>query len=313
MSSSNSNGGIHKSTGHEIFPLLPMSQCVPWIVAITAESLAIFTLNIITIISFLRQHHLQRGSLYLIIHLAIVDLLVGTISAPMLIERVGIFCFAWPGHPTFSLLLRSFPVASIINLVIVALERAFATFRPLKHRCLRRRVFYVAIFSIWLLVVIREAICLTALLRSPTSNARMKLFLELVPWGISLFIIWVSYISIFVKIRFSPHPNPLHNGMINRERRLTLTLFAALLVSLLMWLPLLTFLFLETFFYKILLSLSLSSYFHFTVAVHLFLLTNSLANPIIYAIRMPSFRAELRNSQSAALELQPRKPETEIR
>ena len=297
MYSSNSSGGIYKSTR----PLLPISQCLPWIVGITADSLAIVSLNFITIISFLRQRHFQRRSLYLIIHLAIVDFLVGAISGPMLIGRVGIFCFSWSDHLTVSLLFRLFPAVSVINLVTVSLERVFATFCPLKHRSLRRRVFYVAIFSIWLSVVIREAIYLTALLRSPTLSAQMKLFLEVIPWEISLFIFWVSYISIFVKIRrFNPHPNPLHNGMINRERRLTFTLFAALLVSLLMWLPLLIFLSLETFFHKILSSLSLSSYFHLTVAVHLFLLTNSLANPIIYAIRMPSFRAHLRNSQSAA-------------
>ena len=294
MSSSNSSGGIH-----ELFPLLPMSQCLPWIVGITADSLAIVALNFVTIISFLRQRHLQRKSLYLIIHLAIVDFLVGAISGPMLIGRVGIFCFAWSDHLTVSLLFRLFPEASITNLLTVSLERTFATFCPLKHGSLRRRVFYVAIFSIWLLVVIREAIYLTALLRSPISLVRISLFLEIIPWVIFLFIFWVSHISISVKIRFSPHPNPLHNGMINRERRLTFTLFAAVFVSLLVWLPLLIILILEMFF-KILSSLSLSSYFHFMMTVHLFLLTNSLVNPIIYAIRMPSFRADLRNSQSAA-------------
>lgn len=55
---------------------------------LTSECLAIFTLNIVTIIVFVRQHQLQRRSTYLIIHLATVDLLVGGVSLTVFILQI---------------------------------------------------------------------------------------------------------------------------------------------------------------------------------------------------------------------------------
>ena len=65
------------------------SQCIPWLV--------VAILNIITIVVFVeKKRQLQRRSTYLIIHLAIVDLLVGVVSGPLQIEhRMATFCNLW--------------------------------------------------------------------------------------------------------------------------------------------------------------------------------------------------------------------------
>jgi len=55
--------------------LLPNSDCIPWLAVLILECLAIVIVNIITIIVFMKQRQLLRRSTYLIIHLAIVDLL----------------------------------------------------------------------------------------------------------------------------------------------------------------------------------------------------------------------------------------------
>ena len=70
------------------------SQCIPWLVVLIIEFLAIAILNIITIVVFVKnKRQLQRRSTYLIIHLAIVDLLVGVVSGPLQIEhRIATFC-----------------------------------------------------------------------------------------------------------------------------------------------------------------------------------------------------------------------------
>ena len=68
-------------------PLYSASECIPWLVVLIIECLAIVILNIITIVVFVKKkRQLQRRSTYLIIHLAIVDLLVGAVSGPLQIE-----------------------------------------------------------------------------------------------------------------------------------------------------------------------------------------------------------------------------------
>ena len=69
---------------------LPNSDCIPWLAVHILECLTIVILNIITIIAFMKQRQLQRRSTYLIIHLAIVDLLVGAVSGPQQIDRMSV-------------------------------------------------------------------------------------------------------------------------------------------------------------------------------------------------------------------------------
>ena len=73
------------------------SQCIPWLVVLIIECLAIVILNIITIVVFVKKkRQLQRRSTYLIIHLAIVDLFVGVVSGPLQIEnRMSKDCPQW--------------------------------------------------------------------------------------------------------------------------------------------------------------------------------------------------------------------------
>ena len=274
----------------------PASQCIPWIAVLVAESLAIVVLNIITIIVFVKQRHLQRQSLYLIINLAIVDLLVGGISGPMVIEYFGgAQCGLWEYSfsPLTGPLYRVFPTASFFNLTAISLERMHATLRPFKHRFIKKRVYYVITTVIWLTAIIREIVIFVVFTKTRTSDVFTSLILYEAPFLISLFIICVSYISIFIKIRFGPHPNRLRNSVINRERRLTSVLFVVLSVSLLTTLPWVIYIGYQTFHSELLYSLSSSSLLYMGATMYLLILANSLVNPITYAMRMPEFRAGL--------------------
>ena len=71
---------------------LPDSDCIPGLAVLVLECLAIVILNIITIIVFVKHRQLQRQSTYLIIHLTIVDLLVGAVSGPLQIARNLFYC-----------------------------------------------------------------------------------------------------------------------------------------------------------------------------------------------------------------------------
>ncbi|CAH3127260.1 unnamed protein product [Pocillopora meandrina] len=83
-------------------PFSSNSQCIPWLVVLIIECLAIVVLNIITVVVFMKKkRQLQRQSTYLIIHLAIVDPLVGLVSGPLQIEHMMGWFLRRSRHPQF--------------------------------------------------------------------------------------------------------------------------------------------------------------------------------------------------------------------
>ena len=103
-------------------PFSSASECIPWLVVLIIECLAIVILNIITIVVFVKKkRQLQRRSIYLIIHLAIVDLLVGAVSGPLQIKyRMALHCPPWKfrrdtiwSNPLYFAFLHLFSFASL--------------------------------------------------------------------------------------------------------------------------------------------------------------------------------------------------------
>ena len=123
------------------------SECIPWLVVLIIECLAIVILNIITIVVFVKKkRQLQRRSTYLIIHLAIVDLLVGAVSEPLQIE-IGMSqsCPLWNyrrktiwSHRLSFAFVHLFSFISLTNLIAVSLEQLHATLCPFRHRFVRK-------------------------------------------------------------------------------------------------------------------------------------------------------------------------------
>ena len=109
---------------------------------------------------------------------------------------------------------------------------------------------------------------------------------------ISVFLICSSYILIVVKVRCSRHP--CHHGAASlRERKLTGTSLIVALVSLLCYLPVITFIAIDIYNGQLFLDISMRSLFHIRMAVLLTFLANSIVNPVIYALRLPGFRAHV--------------------
>ena len=273
-------------------PFSSASECIPWLVVLIIECLAIVILNIITITVFVKKkRQLQRRSTYLIIHLAIVDVLVGAVSGPLQIEiKMEWLCPLWNyrrktlwSHRLSFLFLHLFYFTSLTNLIAISLERLHATFCPFKHRFVRKWVYRAMIIVIWLIAIVREVaqIFLWEIGYFEVINA----YLYLPFYAVSLFVICVSYILVVIKVRCSRHPQ-LHSRS-KRERKLTGTAFIVLLVSLLCCLP--------WIIYVASLGLSLKHFLnvHIHIAALVLYLANSLVNPIIYALRMPGFREGL--------------------
>lgn len=274
-----------------------VSHCIPWLVVLGTECLVIVILNIMTIIVFVKQRHLQRKSTYLIIHLAVVDLLVGAVSGPQWIKYTGgVYCKLWeydtPDNEWLfiieSAIGRRFYQASLLNLAFISLERTHATFRPLKHRFIKKWVYGVIIIVIWLIPAVM-IVSVYGLLFHIKLNCKWPSVLFSY-CAILLFVIVVCYVSIYIKVRLGRHPQN-HSAAGLRERKLTSTLFLVTFGSLLTLLPLGVYYGTAAFDLKLVLSFSLNSFFHIDVVKVTFLLLNSFINPIIYAIRMPELRA----------------------
>ena len=299
---SNNTNNTTSITGDEF---LPASQCIPWIVVLIIECLAIVVLNIITIIVFVKQRQLQRRGLYLITHLAIVDLLVGAVSGPLQIERMGgDFCglwqyntsITWSDHVKFAL-LHLFSMVSLANLAAISLERMYATFCPYKNFLMTKRFYYITIPVIWLTALIRECVQI-ALYKTRNNDADLEKLVNstlYVPYySISLSVIFLAYLSIFIKIRYTRlHSLLLPNSVTVGERKLTSTLLFVTIASLVSLLPVIGFVSVQVIHFDSLSNLSVRSRFHIRMTVIMFFLANSLANPIIYSMRMQPFRAGL--------------------
>ncbi|XP_022782669.1 D(2) dopamine receptor-like [Stylophora pistillata] len=270
------------------------SQCIPWLVVLIIECLAIIILNIITIVVFVKKkRQLQRRSTYLIIHLAIVDLSAGAVSEPLQIEdSMAKFCNLWKYRSEINWLYHIklafrhlFSFASLGNLVVIALERLHATFFPFRHRFIEKWVYRVTIIVVWLTSTTREVAQIVLSEESQDGNKKLANKILYFPVYIfAIFIICVSYSLIAIKVRCRRHPQFHLAAKI--ERKLTGTSLIVSLASLLCFLPAVTYL---SIFYFL---RPLKS-FHFHMAALFTFLANSLINPAIYASRMPGFRAGL--------------------
>ena len=285
----NTSNSTHNNTDDEGWMPLPASQCIPWLFVLITECLAIVIINIITIIVFVKQRQLQRRSTYLIIHLSIVDLLAGVVSGPMLIHFVIFSCNLWRVNRniTDSKILALgplFPFASLVNLTCISLERVHATFCPFRHRFIKKWVYGVIITFIYLTTACKGTVEVITIYDWPFNLIWVDSWYYFV-----LFVILVCYISIYIKVRCSRHPQ--HHGAAGlRERKLTSTLFLVTFGSLLTFLPFILWRSL-LFFHPMIMTISYSSLIQTDFAMLTLYLANSLINPIIYAMRMPELRA----------------------
>ena len=258
--------------------ILSASECLAWIAVLLTESVAIVTLNLVTIIVFMKTISLRKRSMYLVINLAVVDMLVGGLSASLFVLDIGTYnCNFWNINLSFEILVRLFfPLTSLISIAATSLERMHSTFRPFRHRVIKRGVFVLIITVIWV----------TGFLTAFIGFHLIVITLLFLPFSVivCLFITSVSYTSIAVKMsgRCCWVP-PQHHGAANREKKLTMTLFLMTLVSLIMWLP---------FSINVIVVFYLSRPIGFRLSNLLLVLmsANSLMNPILYAIRMPEFK-----------------------
>jgi len=271
-----------------------LSECIPRMTVGLAESVAIVTLNICTIIIFISNRNLRKRSTYLVINLAVIDMFVGLVAAYILFYRPEVHCNLWNWHLTgvgtsifIGVLISLFVFGSLINITSIALERVHATFCPFNHRVLKKWVYRLIIAFVW---VTPRLVTIALRLLVHFDKVYFVNYSYVIFISICLLIICVSYTSIVIKVRCGAQPQ--HHGATSRERKLTMTLLIVTVVSLLLYLPHVIVVYV-VFIRNLFDFPSFSVFYHLFHALWVLLYSNSLVNPILYAIRMPEYRSAL--------------------
>ena len=140
------------------FSLFPASECIALVTVYGIEAVAIVMLNALTIIVWLKERCLRKCSMYLVINKAVADMFVG---ASLIYDYLlgGHICELWTislfRHPNHFLVATAVlytvsPLASLINLGAISLEQMHATFRPFKHRLVKKKIFGAAAAVVWI-------------------------------------------------------------------------------------------------------------------------------------------------------------------
>ena len=270
------------------------SECIAWLTAFGIEAAAIVMLNALTIIVYLKERSLRKRSMYLVINQVFADVFTG--ASIFICFPLWTYDFElWMINPPLSdeLILRFrvlagvSPIASLLNLGAISLERTHATFRPFKHRLVKKKIFVAVAAIVWIAAgAISAGIVSQFALKSPFSR-RVRIFSILLfsSFLFCLLTVIVSYSSIAIKIVYGTQSH--HRNATRQGRKLTKSLFIVTVVSLLLTRP---FIIAHLCFF---LQLYTSIIVHLQLSLYFMFYANSLVNPLLYTVRIPEFKKAL--------------------
>ena len=278
-------------------------ECVTRLAVGLTECVAIVTLNIITIIVLVKNRNLRKRSTYLVVNLAVADMMVGGVATYELFYSVGADCNVWKnnlveGWAGYVLinLISFFRLSSLTNIAAISVERLHATLRPFRHRLIKKWVYVLIIAFVWVTAgLLSIAVTIPWVFKRPSYYVYLFNSFN----AISLLVICISYASIVIIVRCRAQPQ--HHGAASRERKLTMTLLIVTVASLMLYLPYIIFYFL-VLTTVVITSMSIVTVVRLTYILLFLFYANSFVNPILYAIRMPEYR-------SAVLALFRRRPQ----
>ena len=237
--------------------------------------------NFFTIWVFHRQGSRKR-SYFLLISLAVADLMVGLFAIPLFIKNNSTeHSYLW------RLVSKSFDVftglTSIYTLAVISLERMFAIVCPLRHRTLTSRNYIYAIAIPWMVAAVFVTVLILysyEIIKHPSYRFLLLLF-QTTP----LLTMCVAYFSIWIKRKSTMG---IQNHRAARESKLANTLFLVTGASLLTWTPFQVFNNLISFD-RLRISLTL------LYLSRILQFSNSLVNVVIYPLRIPQFKTTFKN------------------
>ena len=236
--------------------------------------------NFFTIWVFHRQRSRKR-SYFLLISLAVADLMVGLFAIPLFIigSSTEYPYLRWLVSTSFDAFTG---LTSIYTLAVISLERMFAIICPLRHRTLTSRNYIYAIAIPWISAAVFVAVLIlysNEIMKHPSYSFFLLLF-QTTP----LLTMCVAYFSIWIKRKST---KGIRNHRAARESKLANTLFLVTGASLLTWTP-----------FQMINNISLFEVFRISLTVSnlikILQYSNSLVNVVIYPLRIPELKTTLK-------------------
>ena len=236
--------------------------------------------NCLSILILLRRR-LRKRAHFLLISLAMADLLVGLFSIPM-------YMIIWFSRQTLvsSLVFDCVDMftgfSSVFTLVFISLERLSAIVQPLRHRQLALHSYFIAIATPWILsIAVASSRVLLGL-----AIIDVHQFLSVITMSLStpLVIMCIAYCVIWRKEASRLY----HTFRARREARLSKTVLVITGMFILTWMP---FQVLVIVIVKCATCYNVSLVVVFVIKLLQF--SNSVLNFFIYCFRMQNYRREL--------------------
>ena len=251
-----------------------------WSSAFGLLAVLIVTGNFFSIWVFHRQRSRKR-SYFLLISLAVADLMVGLFAIPIFIISSTEYSYLrWLVPTSFDAFTG---LTSIYTLAVISLERMFAIVCPLRHRTLTSRNYIYAIAIPWMVAAVFVTVLILysyEIIKHPSYRFLLLLF-QTTP----LLTMCVAYFSIWIKRKSTMG---IQNHRAARESKLANTLFLVTGASLLTWTP-----FQMINYLSYIAGLQVSWKLLYLSKILQF--SNSLVNVVIYPLRIPEFKRTLKN------------------
>ena len=254
------------------------------------ESLFIIAGNVFTIFVFWKNRNRLKRTSFLLINLAVADLLAGFAAV------LSLGAFTIPGHfkernfkaaHNINILTAfqvTFSFASVFLLAFISLERAYALIWPLRHRVASTRGYIYGGAFAWITAISAGAVTLLAVY--DILDFAYWIFAFGCVMILCVVTICVSYLAIRTRLNSRV---PVIDGAHNRQNeqqqnaKLSRTLFIVIAASLLFWVPSIVVYCTHYLCNKCVPVLVFQIF-------NLFSLANSLVNPIIYSFKIPMFK-----------------------
>ena len=157
------------STTNEFYEVLIISEreeCIRF-ASYATEVVFIVLVNTFTLGTFATNHQLRKRSTYLIINLTVADLLFGITEGPLSILVTAILerylprsteeWFSWQELMLLTLYFL-FPVASLVKILLISLERLHVTKYPFKHCLIGGKVYFRIIATLFSVISVHSSI-----------------------------------------------------------------------------------------------------------------------------------------------------------
>lgn len=242
-------------------------------------SVSIVLGNIIIVSVFLRKRKLRTRTAYFLVNLAFSDIIVGSVGVPSFIyilansvEFPSFVYILWNTIDVFG------ATASIWHLMMISIERFYAVGWPFLHRISSKKPYFCLIALVWSVSVALCCITVTEASKWPYYT----LFVSVVSFLWPLSVIIVVYVAMFIIASKSVHHNHRQAQGAEKETRIAKAILLVIGCFLVAWGP---FFGLNFAYWACRSCVDIK--YEVILAFKILQYSSSLANPVIYTLRLP--------------------------